>query len=468
MSDLLIAVALGVASGLLLIVSSRIVWVGWLMLVPLCTAVYVSAPLAAALGGAAFGLLSPASTYWGRYSFMPRFFLPFIAVMNGLICAAALGLAALLWPGGAPAWGVLIFPVATVVAFAIPESRAGRLANPLLVPLERWLPAVHVARLTHDVTVPALLALAAAVPVVLLAQVPPAAASIAAAVAAVAVIAGSLAFGLMSLRAAARRAATAPRIRVAAVSVDGDDLPGPMTGEAYRDIEGTVRRYDPYVNRAIAAGARVLVLPEVAVTVRREGRERWLAALARWAREGKVTVVAGMLDEDLPSNQLAIADEFGAIVAVYDKQHPVPGAEPPRYSTMPPALVGQDGVAVSAIICYDIDHNDLVAPVAQAGGVLAVPTNDWRNFTEIHHRAAVWEAVQTGVTVIRSAGHGMSSIYDPAGRVLGRASSFDGPVVLVADVPAPAAAQRAAQPRRIRDAAADEAIPAAERSSTAA
>jgi apolipoprotein N-acyltransferase len=221
----------GVASGLLLLASSRIFWLGWFVLAPLCAAVYVSPPVAAALAGAAFGVLALASTYWGRYSFMPRSFLPLITIMNGVLCSVTFGLAALLWPNGAPAWAVLIFPVATVAAFAVPENQAGRLANPLLVPLERWLPA---------------------------------------------------------------------------------------------------------------------------------------------------------------------------------------------------------------------DHNDLVAPVARPGGVLAVPTNDWRNFTEIHHRAAVWEAVETGVTVIRSAGHGTSSIYDPAGRVLGRASSFDGPVVLVADVPAPAAAQRAA------------------------
>jgi apolipoprotein N-acyltransferase len=32
---------------------------------------------------------------------------------------------------------------------------------------------------------------------------------------------------------------------------------------------------------------------------------------------------------------------------------------------------------VSAVICYDGNFNDLVRPVARAGGVLAIPANDW-------------------------------------------------------------------------------------------
>ena len=57
----------------------------------------------------------------------------------------------------------------------------------------------------------------------------------------------------------------------------------------------------------------------------------------------------------------------------------------------------------------------------------------------MHHRSAVWSAVMAGVPVVRSNGHGISAVYDAAGRVVATANSLDGPVVLVADV-------RAAQP----------------------
>jgi len=468
MPDLLRAVLLGLTSGLLLFAAARRAWLGWLALTPLCAAVYLSSPPAAALAGAAFAFFAYVPNFWGRFSFIPRFTL-MVTSMNAVVWGLASALAALAWPAGTPAWGALVFPLAVVAAAAPGERGGGRLGNVLLISQERWLPAVHIVALGHDLIVDALLALSAVVPVVLLAQLPPSAAGATVAAVALCVVTAALVFGALRYRARARRVAAAPRLRVAAVSVDGDTLPGPVTGPAYRDVAGTIARYEPHVARAFAQGARVVVLPEVAVTVRGAARTRWLEALARWAGEGRATVVAGLLDEDLPGNRLAVADEHGTIAAVYDKQHPVRGAEPGRYSKMPPALVEQDGVPISAIICFDIDHNDLVAPVARAGGVLAAPTNDWRSFAEIHHRAAVWAAVASGVTVVRSAGHGTSSIYDAAGRVLARASSFEGPVVLVADVPVEVPVhERAARPHEAASAPADPAAPAGGRGSIAA
>jgi hypothetical protein len=91
---------------------------------------------------------------------------------------------------------------------------------------------------------------------------------------------------------------------------------------------------------------------------------------------------------------------------------------------------------ISTVICVDLDYPDLIAPVRGARGILCVPANDWLDgFEEMHDRTAVWAAVATGVTVVRATGHGISSIRDGAGRLLARASSAHGPVVLVADVP---------------------------------
>lgn len=111
--------------------------------------------------------------------------------------------------------------------------------------------------------------------------------------------------------------------------------------------------------------------------------------------------------------------------------------DPKPQTRMPPALLPRDPVPVSGVICFDRDYADLIRPVARAGGVLAVPANDWAEAAEMHHRSAVWTPVMAGVPVVRSAGHGTSAIYDAAGRVLARASSFDGPVALMADVPIP-------------------------------
>jgi hypothetical protein len=68
------------------------------------------------------------------------------------------------------------------------------------------------------------------------------------------------------------------------------------------------------------------------------------------------------------------------------------------------------GSPVSAVICYDGNFNDLVRPAARAGGVLAIPANDWKETEQLHSPSAVSAAVMTGVPLIQSTGHGRSVV----------------------------------------------------------
>ena len=124
------------------------------------------------------------------------------------------------------------------------------------------------------------------------------------------------------------------------------------------------------------------------------------------------------------------------MVGRYEKQHPARGAEPPRLAKMevgPHRLA--TGAALSTAICVDLDYSDTARSARRAGALLAVPSNDWfGGFEVLHHKSAVWAAVMGGVPVVRSTGHGISSIFDGAGHVLKQQSSAGGPVVLVADV----------------------------------
>ena len=129
-----------------------------------------------------------------------------------------------------------------------------------------------------------------------------------------------------------------------------------------------------------------------------------------------------------------IADQTGAIAVTYDKQHPAPGLEPRPEKRMPPALLPRSSFPLCAVQCVDLDYPDLIRPVSRAGGVLAVPADDWTEITGMHHRSAVWSAVMAQVPVVRSNGHGISAVYDGAGRVVATADSLDGPVVLAADI----------------------------------
>jgi apolipoprotein N-acyltransferase len=441
--EAIIAVGLGAASGMLAVLAPRVPWLAWLMLAPLAAAVYLYSPVDAAVAGAVFGVLAWALAAWRMrlpWWVFPAMVTAISAAFAGTVCA----LAAWAWPRGVPAWGALIMPAAAVVLSGTPRlggygGPMARLEDPFPRSQEAWLPIVHVARLAgSDLVIPALLALAASVPVMLLVHLPPSAVTVAAAIASLLVVASALGFGLASYRRAVGRAQKGQSLRVAAVSVDGNASPwidgGQSRAPVYRDVGSTIRRYQPHVARATAAGARLIVLPEQAIVVTAQSRDRWLAAVSGWAKEANAILVTGLFDADLQQNQLVITDETGAIVATYEKQHPF-GMDPKPQTRMPPALLPRDPVPVSGVICFDLDYADLVRPVARAGGVLAVPANDWAEVAEMHHRSAVWTPVMAGVPMVRSAGHGTSAIYDAAGRVLARASTFDGPVALVADVP---------------------------------
>jgi hypothetical protein len=216
------------------------------------------------------------------------------------------------------------------------------------------------------------------------------------------------------------------RVRVAAVVVNGAPPEGaaidglwPLRSPAYRDVEATIARYEPYIVRAASEGAELIVLPEAALVVEGDGVRRWLDAVTCWARDLNVTVVE-------PSGRRW----------EHDKQHPAPGLEPaPRRREPPGPCRLERGWSISSVICVDLDYADLIAPVRAAGGLLVVPANDWPSFDKLHDRTAIWAAVLSQTTVLRATGHGICSAYDGAGRALARASSLEGPTVLLVDAP---------------------------------
>jgi predicted amidohydrolase len=356
--------------------------------------------------------------------------------------------------GSAASWGGLVALVAWLVpepwlVVAFPLAVAGALvplqllgaprwvSNPLARTQQPWLVVVHTARLGGDLMTTAVLATASMSSALALSGY------LWAAAAGAGFVVAMLTFGWMSLRRATHRGSQGSLQRVAAVVVDGKppehgEVTGvwPAESPEYRDVEGTLARYRPYVEDAARQGATVIVLPEVSFYAESEAsEERWLAGVEGWARALDVAIVAPFFDAGTPRNTLAVIDKTG-VVGHHDKQHPARGVEPPRRTRMevgPHRLA--NGTLLSTAICVDLDWSDTARSARRAGAVLAVPANDWfGGFEVLHHKTAVWAPVIAGVPVVRAAGHGISAIYDGAGRVLAQQSSAEGPVVLVADV----------------------------------
>jgi predicted amidohydrolase len=421
--------------------AARFPLLAWVTLAPLGGATFRLSPMLAALAGAIAGAGLVGSVFVSRTM---RPILPIAGGSAAVSWGVSSALVATLWPDGQPAWGALLIP-ALAVTSVYPLYLVGGprwAANPLARTQERWLPVVHIARLGSDLFVTAATGTSAAIFTLLVVETPARPSTLLAAALAAVVVVGAWGYGLASYRRAQARVSSNRTLRVAAVVCDGP-APGtpldglwPLRSPHYADVDGTLERYQAHVAAAAAGGARVLVLPEVAVRVNEGSRQSWIDGVCRWAQAHKVSIVAPFYDETRPCNELVIVSPQGDVMARYEKQHPAP-VEAKRHERMRPGVVELDvpGQALSTVICVDLDYNDLIRPVTRTGGILAAPSNDWPVFEALHHRTAVWAAVMSGVSLIRATGHGTSAAYDPSGRVLRQQSSLNGPVVLVADLP---------------------------------
>jgi predicted amidohydrolase len=155
------------------------------------------------------------------------------------------------------------------------------------------------------------------------------------------------------------------------------------------DLEGNRARARAAIEAAADAGARIIVLPELAVSgyvFHDQDEARALAepadgpTVAGWAElaAARGLVVVGGFAEDAGRlyNSAAIVDASG-LRAVYRKVHLwdreqlvfTPGDDPP-------ALVDTPHGRIAAIVCYDLEFPEWVRLPALAGAeLLCVPTN---------------------------------------------------------------------------------------------
>lgn len=448
MNQLGLATALGLSSALLFWLALRPRWaaLAWFALIPLDHVVLSMPPVYVVIAAAITGMFSTTPVVVDRTQ---QGLIRLVALSSALAWSAAFGCGAWLYQRFSTPWtGALILPISAVCAL-LPLRIAGAprwVYNPIARTQELCLSVVHIAQLGGDLLVAAVLAAVSGGLAVLLTAEAPQAGHWFAAVAAIGCASSALVYGAARFRAAKRAADNAVRVRMAAIAVNVPPPDaGPFTGlwavqsPQARDVSFALSRYELPIKQAAADGAELVVLPECAVCVDEQTRATWLDTLAAWAKREHVAIVAPYGDDSVPSNALVIFDALGNLVAEYQKQHPALGIEPKPTLRTPfgPHHVQTRSrtLPLSAVICVDLDYADVVATAKRVGGVLNVPANDWPNIEHMHHRTAVWAAAMSGVPIVRATGHGISSVYDGAGRVLASQSSLTGPVTLVVDIP---------------------------------
>jgi apolipoprotein N-acyltransferase len=134
-----------------------------------------------------------------------------------------------------------------------------------------------------------------------------------------------------------------------------------------------------------------------------------------------------------------LIDPSGRILASYLKSHAVPGWEAGIMrlgdGRLPVIQTGEGRIATA--ICFDADFPEFVRQAAQGSAdLLILPANDWKEVKDVHVQMAAFRAIENGMPLVRAASSGLSSVFDPWGRVLAVTDYFAaGDRTMIAQLP---------------------------------
>jgi apolipoprotein N-acyltransferase len=178
--------------------------------------------------------------------------------------------------------------------------------------------------------------------------------------------------------------------------------------------------------REARAGARLIAWPEQNLLIFNEDEPAFLARAQRLAGDEQIYLAMGLGTVHVGAkqpfeNKLVLIDPSGRILMSYLKTHPVPGWEAgimrPGDGRVP--VVATADARIAAAVCYDADFPEFIRQAGQAhADVLIVPANEWKAIKNIHVQMAAFRAIENGVSLVRPAASGLSSAFDPWGRVL--------------------------------------------------
>lgn len=259
---------------------------------------------------------------------------------------------------------------------------------------------------------------------------------------------------------------------------NGASAPAPLRvalGEydiGWHDPDASLDRAARLTDQAAAAGARLVVLPEMCTSGFTMDVERFaeppdgerVSRLSRMARAAGVWLVAGVpirdADADIPTarNAALAFTPAGALASAYYKQRLFGFADENRSyrAGVEPVVVDIEGVRVSPFICYDLRFPELFRSVAAQSDLMLVIAS-WPAERRTHWDALLpARAIENQCYVIgvnrtgiggSIAYDGGSAAYDPWGAVLPRSvAAGDAGVSTVAVSPLEVTRVRASYP----------------------
>ena len=180
-------------------------------------------------------------------------------------------------------------------------------------------------------------------------------------------------------------------------------------------------------------GAKIVGWQEGAGTVLEEDKQSTLDRVAALAKEydAFLEVSLGVLTrtpaQRFIRNESILMDNMGNVRWTYDKTYPVIPAE--SYIM----IVGDGKLSIantaygrlSTAICNDLHFPPLIRQAGENGvDVLIAPYNDFHPWESEDAVTASYRAVENGFSILRPAGHGISTIVDYAGRTLASQNYF--------------------------------------------
>jgi apolipoprotein N-acyltransferase len=185
--------------------------------------------------------------------------------------------------------------------------------------------------------------------------------------------------------------------------------------------------------REARSGARLVVWSETAGRVLKRDEQALVERAQRLAGEEGVDLMLayGVWNpESRPpfENKVAAVSATGELAWMYEKAHPIAGAESPimaRGDGVVRALATSYG-SIGAVICHDLDFPRLLRQAPrEAIGLVVGPSADWSDITPLHADMATLRAIEDGFSLFRPTSNGRSLATDSRGRTLGRIDYAD-------------------------------------------